>query len=48
MAYLLQANKALNPWIGHQNSNHDKNSGYHWPPNAAVMRGGMDNPILLS
>ena len=48
MAYLLQTNEALNPWIGHQNSNQDKNSGHHWPPDAAVIRGNINNHILSS
>ena len=48
MAYLLQTNEALNPWIGHQNSNHDKDSGHHWPSDAAVIRDSIDNPILSS
>ena len=48
MAYLLQTNEALNPWIGHQNSNHDKNTGHHWPLGATVIRGSIDNHILSS
>ena len=48
MAYLLQTNEALNPWIGHQNSNYDKDSSHHWPPNVAVIRGSIDDFILSS
>ena len=46
MAYLLQANRFCNSCIGHQNSNHDKISGRHWPLDVAVMRGSMENHIL--
>jgi hypothetical protein len=48
MAYLLQTNEALNPWIGHRSSNCDNDSNHHWPPDAAVIRGSIDNLILSS
>jgi hypothetical protein len=46
MAYLLQANRFCNSCIGHRNSNYDKDSSHYWPPNAAVICGSIDNPIL--
>ena len=46
MTYLPQTNEALNPYIGHRNSNHGKDSGHHWPPDAAVIRGSANNLIL--
>ena len=48
MAYLPQTNEALNPWIGRLNSNHDKDSGHHWPPDAAVIRDKAESLILSS
>jgi hypothetical protein len=48
MAYLPQTNEALNPWMGRLNSNHDKDFGHHWPPDAAVIHGSAENLILSS
>jgi hypothetical protein len=48
MTYLPQTNEALNPWIGHLNSNHDKDYSHHWPPDVAVIRGSTGNLILSS
>jgi hypothetical protein len=48
MAYLPQTNEALNPWIGRLNSNHDKDSGHHWPPDVAVIRDRVESLILSS
>ena len=46
MAYLPQTNEALNPWMGRLNSNYDKDSGHHWPLDAAEIHGSVDNLIL--
>ena len=48
MTYLLQTNEAQNPWIGHRNSNYDKDSGYHCLPDTAVIHGSIDNLIFIS
>jgi hypothetical protein len=48
MAHLVQINEALNPWMGHLNSNYDKDFSHHWPPGAAEIRGSVDNLILSS
>jgi hypothetical protein len=48
ITYLPQTNKALNPWMGCLNSNYDKDSGHHWPPDTAEIRGSVDNLILSS